>query len=276
MVSALVLARGKLPDRSAFDVLSYARDNREIPVWPDSAVEGALGDLILDYPYNSGYQGIGGENALRGRDPHGQIRERSTRENIERVVAAITASGDQCGFTPERTRWILTELLQNATTHGALSDTIDYAGLLRVAWRFESEGATKNLTIAVSNPVPRLFNPARYCNLSMEEFCAIAEQGGSGHVAVSVCAGYLSKGHKLHYLWDLPGGSRIECRLAAYELDDPSAPSEENTVLPMQVEVSKYDPADEELPYTLEQFLSDVQAEQQTEAVTVAGVFANG
>jgi len=127
------------------------------------------------------------------------------------------------------------------------------------------------LTIAVSNPVPKLFNPAQYCNLPLEEFFSAREGGSNGHSAVTVFVGYLTPGNKLYYLWDLPDGGRIVSSVSECASD----PDSTDIMYPLTVEVSRYDGDGREVPYSIEEFRNDVAAGLETQTVTVAGVFTN-
>jgi hypothetical protein len=280
--TTLAVGTGQLPNGSAFELSVSEAEVASIPVWDLGAARGAQGDMWLDYPHELGFQGIGGENTKVDRaTPEGRasveaLQEHNVREQIEAGIAAIMDKGEQYGFGRWRVWRILTELLQNATAHGALSESVKYAGLVRLAWEFGTSQDGGALTVAVSNPIPRLFNPAKYCNISFEEFDVIAEAGGSGHVAVGVLVGYLAEGHKLHYLWDLADGSRIVCRLGASASGDSEVELDGLILNPATVEVSKYSVDNSELPYSLEGFLRDVEAGLTTEAVTVAAVFARG
>jgi hypothetical protein len=280
--STLVLGTGVLPRGSAFDLSTFVGSGWSIPVWDPLTARARQGEMWLDYPFEAGFQGIGGEDTLAA-SPAAHSSERGTgqpvweqeaRAQIEAGVTAIVEQGLAYGFESARAWMIFTELLQNATAYGALSESVAYAGLIRLAWEFDDTPAGATLTVAVSNPIPRLFNPAKYCNISVEEYCNIAEQGGSGHVAVSLFVGFLADGQKLHYLWDLPDGSRIVCRLRGSSMADSEVPSDEILLNPAEIEVAKYDHHDREVPYSLDGFLRDVEAGLPTESVTVAGIFA--
>lgn len=281
--STLVLGTGVLPRGSAFDLSTFVGSGLSIPVWDPGTARARQGDMWLDYPFEAGFQGIGGDDAL-AESPAAHSSEKGTvapaweheaRARIEAGVAAIIEQGVAYGFESARVWRILTELLQNATVYGALSESVTCAGLIRLAWEFDDTPAGATLTVAVSNPIPRLFNPAKYCNIPIEEYCNIAELGGSGHAAVSVCVGYLAAGQKLHYLWDLPDGSRIVCRLRDCPLEDSEVTSDSLLMNPAEIEVSKYDSCDREVLYSVDDFLRDVETGLPTESVTVAGIFAN-
>lgn len=278
----LVLGAGVLPDGAVFDLSASVEAGLSVPVWDPSSARARRGDMWLDYPFKAGFQGIGGENAAGDSPathrlqecPEDQQLAQQTRGLIEAGIAAIIEQGEALGFHSARTWRILTELLQNATAYGALSETINCAGLVRLAWEFNDTPGGPTLTVAVSNPIPRLFNPARYCNIPFEQYCSIAEQGGSGHVAVSLFVGFLTEGQKLHYLWDMPDGYRVVCRLGRCAAGESEADTDEILMNPARIGVSKYDKHDREVPYSLYDFLHDIDAGVPAEAVTVAGIFA--
>lgn len=280
----LVLGKGSLPDSSAFD-LSIAVDKPQ-PVcpWSPSAAQAPSGDMWLDYSYPAGYQRLTREASSSDSDQQlpesgdsAEMRDaQRVRSSIDAAIEVIVEQGRVLGFSASRCEMILTELLQNATQYGVIHSCVDYAGLVRLAWEFEQQSEGCVLTLAVSNPVKKLFNPAKYCNLSLDDYLDAAAEGTNGHVAVALFTGFLSLGEKLHYLWDLPSRERIVCRIAPCNESDERLNEASDIVSPVVVEVSKYDEFGNELPYSLDRFLADVEVGLPTEAVTVAGVFQNG
>ena len=176
---------------------------------------------------------------------------------------------------------VITELLQNATQYGKISDQADCAGLIRVKWQFSPDSEDDCLTLAISNPATKLFNPAKYCNLKIEEYLSCVADGSNGHAAVSTLVAYLGCGRALCYLWDLTDGGKIVCSLSAINPEAADAAAAEITipddiVMPVKVSVSKYSNDGDSMPYTTDEFLRDVASGLRTETVTVAGIFAKG
>lgn len=282
ITTTLLLGRGDLPRGGPFD-LSGATGEQAQPVkmWDPARAQQPQGDMWLDYPFPSGYQGLGTESA----PPQGKhsvtaasppttepLSAQSVRQSIEAAIAELISQGESFGFSRGRCEWIITELLQNATQYGALSVRSQHAGLVRFSWEFDGGADSATLTVAVSNPVPKLFNPAQYCNLSMDEFISILEGSTNGHSAVPIFVGYLAPGHKLYYLWDLSDGGRIVCCLS----ECATTPDSAELMYPLSMEVSRYDRDGGVVTYSIERFRQDVAAGLATETVTVAGVFGKG
>ena len=279
-IPTLVLSRGALPEAGPFDLSRSAGEEAQpVKAWDPMQAQHPQGDMWLDYPFAAGYQDLGsvedapdGEGALVSDSSSAEhLSAQLVRQSIEAGIAELIAQGEKFGFPRGRCEWIVTELLQNATQYGALSAQSANAGLVRFAWNFEGNADSATLTIAVSNPVPKLFNPAQYCNLPMEEFVLTLESGNNGHSAVPVFVGYLTPGHKLYYLWDLPDGGRIVGSVS----DCASNPESADVMYPLTLEVSRYDQDGGEVPYSIEQFHQDVATGLETQTVTVAGVFTN-
>jgi hypothetical protein len=278
MPGTLVLTKGFKTDIRPFD-LSFepasvpSLNLEELPL---------KGGVWLDYPAPRGYQSL---QSLMDKGEFEQDLGQVILTRISELLSTIEQAGKQVGFNDYKSCNIASELLQNATHYGALSDEVKSAGLIGIEWNFEKRGEDPVLELAISNPVPNLFNPARYLNIPFEEFLECNERDGTnGHLATGNLVGYICEGEKLRFNWVLRDGGSIVCELSRIVEDEASAVGEEmgeaeiniDSLLmnPAKVEVFKYDQQGKAMDYSTDDFLRDITGKLKTETVTVAGVFS--
>jgi|GEM_PF-3309943 len=278
MPGTLVLNKGFQPDIRPFD-LSFepasvpSLNLQELPL---------NGGVWLDYPAPRGYQFL---QSLIEKGEFGQDLGHAILNRINELLSTIEQAGKQVGFNDYKSCNIASELLQNATHYGALSDEVKSAGLIGVEWNFEKRGENPVLELAISNPVPALFNPARYLNIPFDEFFECTQRDcTNGHLATCNLVGYLCEGEKLRFHWVLRDGGSIVCELSRIVEDEASAVGEEmgeaevniDSLLmnPAKVEVFKYDQQGKAIDFSMDDFLRDIAGKLETETVTVAGVFS--
>jgi hypothetical protein len=179
--------------------------------------------------------------------------------------------GNAIGINDFRTRWVSTELGNNAFAHcgvGEHSREIPQVELELVVTQNEND---VSLILAFSNSIPSLFNPAKYANTGHEKLPPDYHQG---HMGLTSLIGMVKPGTFLTYRWDTASSEVITCKMSYFEENDPDRPElpEETATPAIRLTVTKCNNRGSDLPYSTEQFLQDVATGLPTTRVTVTAI----
>ena len=265
MASTLENTGGKLPETSPFDLRdSLIFSGRDI--WSPPIQDVVKGDLWITYPFKESYSGLGETS----RDPE---LAKEIKTQLECHLNSIVDEAASSGIDKASTRWTVQELLVNATQYGAISPNNDAAGLVRLEWYIDQAQAVPTIAIAVTNPCQDLFDPSRFARMEIDDFYSMEPTGNNAHLGTVAILSFLKEGTKLSYLWEMKNSERIRLTMEPIANDDPARPADFNGLMkPTRIEVSKFDVANNSVPYSFKQFQEDIENNNKTESVTISCV----
>ena len=266
--STLENTRGELPQTTPFDLrgsfISALRD-----IWSPPIEKVLKGDLWITYPFKESCSGLGETS----RDPE---LAKETKTQLKRHLDSIVYEAESAGIAKASTRWTVQELLINATQYGAISPSSEAAGLVRLEWYIDqaqtgSTGST--IAIAVTNPCQGLFDPSRFARMKISDFHSMEPTGTNAHLGTVAILSFLKEGTNLSYLWEMKNCERIRLTMEPIASDDPDRPANFDELMKAtRIEVSKFDVANNSVPYSVKQFQEDIENKTMPESVTVSCV----
>ena len=264
MSSTLENTRGELPQTSPFDLrgslISALRD-----IWSPPIEKVLKGDLWITYPFEEPYNGLGETS----RDPE---LAKDIKTQLECHLNSIVDEAASAGIDKASTRWTVQELLVNATQYGAISPNNDAAGLVRLEWYIDQAQTVPTIAIAVTNPCQDLFDPSHFPRMEKDDFFSMPT-GNNAHLGTVAILSFLKEGTKLSYLWEMKNSERIRLTMEPIASDDPARPANfKGLMKPTRIEVSKFDVANNSVPYSAKQFQEDIENKTMPESVTVSCV----
>ncbi|MEY4669581.1 MAG: hypothetical protein RL518_2280 [Pseudomonadota bacterium] len=270
MVSSMLsTARGELPKTSAFD-LSAATNVKLEDIWSEPALQLQHGELWISYPFEERYDG------LDHKSRHPDLAT-VAKTQIDLHLTSIVDQAVSFGMRDFTVRWAAGELLTNATQYGALSEMNAAAGLIRLEWRLDRDETGPMFAVAVANPCIRLFDPSRFARMESVDFFAMENSSTNGHLFTIGLLSYLKENTKLTYLWEMANGERMKLTMERIPEDAPDRPANYDELMkPTRVEVFKFDPSNQPIPYSFEEFQQDVANGVGTESVTISCVVSDG
>ncbi len=263
--STLENTRGELPETTPFDLRDISQfQGRHI--WSTLPETLATGDLWIDYPFPESY------NAL-GESSHNPQLATETKHRLELYVSSIVEEAIRAGIGKAQVRWAVDELLTNATQYGAISTTNKAPGLIRLEWLIDKAEAGATLALAVTNPCLHLFDPSRFARMEVGDFYSMESTSNNAHLGTIAMMSFLKEGSKLSYLWEMQNGERIRLSMEPLGENAPDRPKNfADLMKPTRIELSKFDPSHQSVPYSLELFHRDIETKVPTESVTVSCV----
>jgi hypothetical protein len=264
-VAAMQLVLGGKDPFALYDPVSG--EHREVPVFTPAP----KGEAWLDYNLPGGYQ-----RADQWKGDKAEIAAQ-LKSRFDDVIKGFVTNAHSVGLSEFASEYVISELLQNATQYGRCSPGSDGPGLVSVKWDIGTYENTPHCIISVSNPVLAIFNPARYCNMTEEDFERSVLEGGNCHVGASSLIGFLKSGESLRYLWIMSNGERIVCEMSELSESDVASNQDSlnsNFVNRAKLSFTKYSNEGAPLPYSEDDFNRDVANKLAASTVTVSGVFA--
>jgi hypothetical protein len=215
--------------------------------------------VTFDYPYSEKYSRLKNDTT----DPEGASQ---TKSEMEALVERICQEGIAAGMPSFQTEYAIRELLMNATQYAGTREPCEQITRVGIEWIVDANESDPCLILAISNPVPALFNPAKYSNTPFSELVGDDNQG---HVNLLTLPGFVKPGTLLTYRWNTPAEETITCKLSYYNENDPDQPHLKEEATPsIRIAVSKSNNLGSTLPYSTEQFLQDVADRAPTTQVT--------
>ncbi len=268
--SNLDLTLSSLPSNTAFDLTtSRISSPSQTHQWyalhtTPAGKDLSKGDLWIDYNYVEPLMSL----PLSESEDSDAYR---IRKNTLEWIEAITAYGTQNEIYELHTRWALSELIVNATQYGALSETNQRCGLVRLEWNFQQETTHSDLSISISNPIPRIFDPTRYARMTIEDFFSMEPSEHNAHEGTNTLLAFLKPKTSLNYLWELKSGGRIFLEVHPISEDAANKPTNFDSLKrPVTTNIAKISENNTAVDYSFEQFLSDIEAGLKTESVTIS------
>jgi hypothetical protein len=263
-MSTLAIARGELPLNRPFEATSEEW-NRSGFIMVPSKSEHLSGNVVIDYPFSQPYASLSADT------PEFSDLAVLVRERIELNIDQISSVAESVGVSRDDTYWALTELLTNATQYGRPSEESSRAVLVRLTWEFGSDQNGPYVALAVANPCYRLFDPAFYPQLSVDEFSDLPPSNTNGHLGTIALLGKLREGAVLTYVWNGVDGSMIRLGLSPMqEVSDEMA--QKDLMAPVSISAEKFSPSHNPLRYSYQDFLRDMSARVPVESLTIACV----
>lgn len=263
--STLENTRGELPQTTPFDLrgsfISALRD-----IWSPPIQDVVKGDLWITYPFKESYNGLGETS----RDAE---LAKETKTQLECHLNSIVDEAASAGIDKASTRWTVQELLINATQYGAISPSSEAAGLVRLEWYIDQAQTGSTIAIAVTNPCQDLFDPSRFARMEISDFHSMEPTGTNAHLGTVAILSFLKEGTNLSYLWEMKNCERIRLTMEPIASDDPDRPANFDELMKAtRIEVSKFDVANNSVPYSVKQFQEDIENKTMPESVTVSCV----
>lgn len=269
MVSSLLTAaKGEVPTASPFD-LSNATGVALKDIWSPPVRDANHGELWIAYPFEERYFSLDKHT----RDPE---LAAAAKSQIALHLDAVVDEADKRGIGKVAAKWVVDELLTNATQYGQISENNKSAGLVRVEWFLDRDDSGPTLSVAVANPCVALFDPSRFARMESAEFFAMDNTSLNGHLGTIGMLSYLKENTTLTYLWEMASGERVKLTMREIPENAPDRPANYDDLMkPTRVEVFKFDSNNQRVPYSFEQFQSDVEGNVAAESVTVSCVIAS-
>lgn len=253
---------GKLPTSSPLDL--RLPDRNQLFLWGAPPSDYSRGDLWIDYPFSQPY------NALGADSPDPELA-RDVRTRVITYTEKIVDEAVAAGMDGSKAKWAVTELLTNATQYARLSDDNTRGGLIRLEWLISREAVEPSLSLAVSNPCPRLFDPSHYPLMSIADFYSMEPSATNGHLGTIALLSFLKPYSSLSYTWELPHEEKICYSMRMFREGDSDRPENfEEIMKPVKVTASKFAENNSPLPYDAEAFARDVKDGLATRTVSIS------
>jgi hypothetical protein len=254
---------GTFPEITAFDFRDVSINAAQWIAYPPKE-DSDRGDLFIDYPFAGPWTELSGNKYFTEF-------AKNTKHQLDQHIEAIILAAENVGVDESRVRWAITELITNATQYGAISKTNPHATLIRVEWQATKEADQAHLAVAVSNPCQALFDPTRYARMEFSEFNSLTLDQTNAHLGTITLIGYLKKGTKMFYLWEMNSGERVRLSIERINDDDAHLPSNyQDLMAPIRVEATRFSKANQPIAYNFDQFLNDVAQADGTESLTIS------
>jgi hypothetical protein len=217
------------------------------------------------------------EESVFALDKHARDPEfaKRVRSQFDLHYDALIDRAVSHGLGKVTAEWVVEELVSNATQYGRSSKQDAAAGVIRMEWLLDKDGAEPTLALAVANPCVNLFDPSKFARMEMDRFLDLEKPETNGHLGTIALLGYAKKDTKVVYLWELASGERIKLTMERIPEDAPDRPSNYDDLMrPTRVEVFKFDANNQQFPYSFDQFQRDVEGKVPAESVTVSCVIS--
>ena len=266
MVSSLLTAtKGEVPTASPFDLSNETYPSIK-DIWSPPMRDVDHGELWIAYPFEERYFSLDKHT----RDPE---LAAAAKSQIALHLDAVVDEADRRGIGKVAAKWVVDELLTNATQYGQISETTKAAGMVRVEWFIDQDESGPTLAVAVANPCIALFDPSRFARMESAEFFAMDNPSLNGHLGTIGVLSYVKENTTLTYLWEMASGERVKLTMREIPENAPDRPENYDDLMkPTRVEVFKFDVNNQPIPYSFEQFQRDIEGNVAAESVTVSCV----